>query len=195
VTTPFSFYSTNRVKILRYISVRPSKGSNRQRRGVSPVIATTIILAVTISLGLALWGFANSGIGNAMVQYSEAVNEYGDIVRNHRYVIANMDFDNPAATPPSHMSFWIYNNGKVETTISEAHLIVTCKDCSAAFDPSPTGLTQVDPDDATQPLTVFSKKLKKFHFDTLTTLEPGRTYELTIVSDAGLVQTYVKKSD
>lgn len=193
--TTLLFYSASKVKILRYISVRPGKISNRQRRGVSPVIATTIILAITISLGLALWGFANSGIGTAMVQYSEAVNEYGDIVRNHRYVIANMDFDNPAATPPSYISFWIYNNGKIATTLSEGHLIVTCKDCSSGFDPSPTGLTQVDPEDASQPLTVFPKKLKKFQFDTLSTLETDRTYELTIVSDEGLVQTYVKKSD
>jgi flagellin-like protein len=193
--TPLLFFNSNIKDTLLYPTIGSVKLPNRQRRGVSPVIATTIILAITITLGLALWGFANSGVGTAMVQYSEAVNEYGDIVRNHRYVIANMDFDNPAATPPSHMSFWIYNNGKVETMISEAHLIVTCKDCSAAFDPSPTGLTQVDPDDATQTLTVFPKKLKKFHFDTLTTLEPGRTYELTIVSDTGLVQTYVKKSE
>jgi flagellin-like protein len=178
-----------------HISVHPDRVNNRQRRGVSPVIATTIILAITISLGLALWGFANSGIGNAMVQYSEAVNEYGDIVRNHRYVIANIDFDNPSATPPSYVSFWIYNNGKIETTISENHVIISCKDCSSAFDPAPVSLTQVDPEDATKPLTVFPKKLKKFHFDTLTTLEPDKTYELTVVSDAGLVQTYIKKSD
>lgn len=155
------------------------------------MIATTIILAITITLGLSLWGFANSGVGTATIKYSEAVEDYGETVRHHRFVIANVDFDNPAS---NHISFWIYNNGKVETTVSENHVIVTCKDCSS-FSPDPTDLTQVNPDDVGKPLTVSPKTLKKFYFDAQTALEAGKTYELTIVSDSGLTQTYVKKSD
>jgi flagellin-like protein len=168
------------------------KRSIKSRRGISPVIATTIILAITIALGLALWGFANSGVGTATTKYSEAVNEYGDIVRYHRFVIANVDFDNPAA---NEVAFWIYNNGKVNATISADHVILTCKDCTSSFNPSPSGLTQESPEDVSQPLTIFSKTLHKFYFDTNTTLESGKTYELTVVSDEGLTQTYVKKSD
>jgi flagellin-like protein len=165
------------------------KGKNKSRRGVSPVIATTIILAITIVLGLALWGFANSGVGTATTQYSEAVTEYGEIVRNHRFVIANMDFNNPST---NNVAFWVYNNGKLDGTISSDHVILTCKDCTS-FGANPTGLTQDSPTDPDNLLTLAPKTLKKFYFNAGATLEAGKTYELTVVSDAGLTQTFVKK--
>jgi flagellin-like protein len=162
---------------------------DRQRRGISPVIATTIILAITIVLGLALWGFANSGVGTATVKYSEAVTEYGEIVRSHRFVIANMDFNNPSA---NNVAFWVYNNGKLDATISSVHVILTCKDCTGSG-PSPSGLTQDSPADPGNPLSLAPKTLKKFYFSAGATLETGKTYELTVVSDAGLTNTFVKK--
>jgi flagellin-like protein len=163
------------------------KGKCSSRRGISPVIATTIILAITITLGLALWGFANSGVGTATVQYSDAVTEYGEVVRNHRFVIANMDFDNPG---PNQVAFWVYNSGKLDATINANNVLITCSDCATA-PASPTNLLSGNPDPTD--LTVASKTLLKFHFDT--TLASGKTYELTVVSDEGLAQTYLKKSD
>lgn len=190
MTTPLSFF-TNEVNAVRYPNaiIRSSKGSTRQRKAVSPVIATTIILAITITLGLALWGFANSGVGAATTQYSEAITEYGEVVRNHRFVIANMDFNNPSS---DNLAFWVYNNGKLDATISSDHIILTCKDCTGSG-PTPSGLTQDSPDDAGSPLTFAPKTLKKFYFDAGATLQAGKTYELTVVSDDGLTQTFVKK--
>lgn len=172
-----------------------SRKIRKKRSGVSAVISTTIIIAITVTLGLALWGFANSGVGTATTKYSQAVDAYGDIIRYHRYVIANVDFDNPAAIPPRNVAFWIYNSGKLNTTISENLVIITCKDCDPKFIDNPTGLTQVSPDDPSQPLTVFPKSLKKFYFDSGDTLQLGKTYELTVVSDAGLTQTFIKRME
>jgi flagellin-like protein len=164
----------------------------RSRRGISPVIATTIILAITIALGLGLWGFANSGVGSATVQYSEAVNEYGEVVRNHRFIIANMDFNNPGSNK---VAFWIYNNGKLDATINANNVFIICTiGCSS--DPVAASNVRVDGVDPTN-LTVSPKSLKKFYFDT--TLESGavdKVYELTVASDEGLTHTFVKiKSD
>jgi hypothetical protein len=163
----------------------------KKRYGVSPVIATTIILAITIALGLGLWGFVNSGVGTATVQYSQAIDEYGDVVRNHRFILANVDFDNPSNDD---VAFWVYNNGKINATISEDHIILTCKE-SCAGTPAPDLLTQEDPADPLSPFTVPPKTLKKFYFAAGTTLESGKTYELTVVSEEGLTQTFVKKAD
>jgi flagellin-like protein len=165
------------------------KKNSRSRRGISPVIATTIILAITIALGLGLWGFANSGVGTATVQYSEAVTEYGDIVRNHRFIIANMDFNNPGS---NQVAFWIYNNGKLDATINPNNIFMICTiGCALGFDPAPASL--VFAEDGSTDYTVAPKTLKKFYFTT--TLESGagiRVYELTVASDEGLTQTYVK---
>jgi flagellin-like protein len=205
VTSPLSFLSANKVKTLHYPTIRSGKITNRRRRGISPVIATTIILAITIVLGLALWVFANSGVSNASIQYSEAIEDYGNIVRNHRYVIANIDLD------PSNneITFWIYNNGKIDATISENPIIVICKDvgCDSPM-PNPTTLCKYEPSDPSTCLTDFtvpSKKLRKFAISMspadpsasppIGSIESGKTYEITVLSDAGLAQTYVKKSD
>jgi hypothetical protein len=173
----------------------------RKRAGISPVIATTIILAITITLGLALWSFANSGVGAATSQYSEAVTDYGEVVRTHRFVIANMDFNNP---DDGKVSFWVYNNGKVDLTLSNDFVILVCsRDCTS-FDSSPSVLTQVSPDDATRSLTVLPNSLKKFYFTAGDTLQPGGFYELTIIGKvlcedgeelctSGLTETYSKK--
>ena len=162
--------------------------TSRRRSGVSPVIATTILLGITVALGLGLWSFANAGVGTATADYAETVTEYGRFTTD-RFVIANMDFDNPSA---NHVAFWIYNSGKLPTTIN--NVILTCRDCSS-FDADPTNLTQDAPYDPSNVLTMETKTLKKFSFDTQDTMEALKTYELTVVSDSGASQTYVKRSD
>lgn len=194
MTPPLFFSFTRKVGTLRYLGIRSSK----QRRGISPVIATTIILAITITMGLALWGFANSGVGNATVQYSQAVEDYGDIIRNHRYVIANVDFD----ATNDNMAFWIYNNGKIDTTLQGSYIFVTCGDGCMQPVTAPATLCQYDPNNpgagcVTNPDGVYivpPKTLNKFSID-MTPVESEQTYEVTMVSDAGLTQTYLKRSD
>src|SRR2546423_793444 len=83
--------------------------SNRSRSGVSPVIATTIILAITIALGLALWSFANSGVGAATFAYANVITQYGDFVSD-KFVITNVAFNYPAN---DQVTFWVYNSGKL----------------------------------------------------------------------------------
>lgn len=169
-----------------------SKKLTRKRSGVSPVIATTIILAITITLGLGLWSFATSGVSVATDTYGKAVTEYGNFVAD-RFVVANVDFDNPSN---DHIALWIYNSGKTSSHISS--VVVTCKDCSA-FSPNPGPLTRASAYDPTDPqdcpLCVKTKQLEKFSFDTQTTIESGKTYELTIVSETGALQSFIKRSE
>src|SRR5687768_13221946 len=117
-----------------------SKLIRMKRSGVSPVIATTIILAITITLGLGLWSFAASGVSTSTQTYADAVTEYGRYTSD-RFIVANMDFDNPA---DGKVSFWIYNSGKLATTISSA--VITCKDCGDDL-PEISDLGQDSPDD------------------------------------------------
>ena len=71
---------------------------------MSPVIATTIILAITITLGLSLWSFANSGVGAATATYSNVVAEYGEFT-NDKFIITSVAFNNPSN---QHVAIWVY---------------------------------------------------------------------------------------
>jgi hypothetical protein len=107
-----------------------------------------------------------------------------------------MDFDNPTS---GRVAFWVYNSGKLSTTISD--VVITCKDCGSTV-PGVTDLLQETPDDLANPMSVASKDFEKFTFD-LTA--PGaidadpdfgdRTFELTVVSNTGATQTFLKRSD
>jgi hypothetical protein len=159
----------------------------KQRSGVSPVIATTIILGITVALGLGLWSFANTSVSSATKDYAETVTEYGRFTSD-RFLVANMDFHNPSA---GRVAFWIYNSGELPTTVS--NVILTCTDCSPAFSPTATpDIKQTNPSD---PLTIESKAVKKFWWDTETTIEGGRHYELTVISETGALHSFIKRSD
>ncbi|MEM0367060.1 MAG: hypothetical protein QW383_01005, partial [Candidatus Nitrosocaldus sp.] len=98
----------------------------RQRYGISPVIATTIILGITVTLGIALWAFANSSVGTSATTYANTITDYINYLRE-RFVIFNMAFKYDAienASAPSAcsdnakcVSIWLYNNGQVPLNV------------------------------------------------------------------------------
>jgi hypothetical protein len=195
-TTPPFFGKKNdnvrNVKVNKNLNNNKKLNRNRKRAGISPIIATTIIIAITVVLGLALWAFANTGVGSATQTYSDKIIEYGDYTKD-RFIIANMEFNNPSA---DQVAFWIFNSGENPTTINSVAFIdrITCGDWN------PTGLTQVSPFDPLKPLTVNTKELKKFYFDVVdlnstpnTLIDcAGETFELTVVTDTGATQTDIK---
>jgi hypothetical protein len=167
------------------------KNGTRIRSGVSPVIATTIILAITIVLGLSLWSFANSGVSAATESYANVVKEYGKFTSD-RFVVPTVAFDFPN---PDDMVVWIYNSGKFDTQIQS--VIVTCKGtCAVSF--SPVQLTGNDllPPQTTGDMTIASNTLKELHFDSSAkgaVFTPGDTYQVQVVSETGAFQTIYQK--
>ena len=186
--TPSLFFSTN---------------TNRcatKRRAVSPVIATTIILAITIVLGLSLWSFANAGVSTATQTYSDSVSEYGRFTAD-RFVIASVAFNHPST---DHVSLWVYNSGKVSTTIDT--VLLTCKDCVALFEPIP--LTSVCLESGSMVVAPKTLQLMDLNpevascVDPVTgnpfpsvTMSPGTTYQVQAVSETGAHQTIYQKEE
>jgi hypothetical protein len=164
----------NKMNVNRFVnSVSPSRKS---RSGVSPVIATTIILAITITLGLSLWSFANAGVGTATQSYASVITEFGKYTSD-RFVIANMAFDHPSA---NHVSVWIYNSGESATEITS--IILSCKDCASpgTLTFSQAQLTGTNP--------IPSKSLEAISFSS-GALTSGNTYEVRVISSTGAYQT------
>ena len=164
-----------------FFSIR-NKRDGTPKRGVSPVIATTIILAITIVLGLSLWSFANSGVSTATQSYADVVTEYGRFTAD-RFVIASVAFNHPS---PDHLTIWVYNSGRSDTTV--AAVLLTCKDC-ASF--TPVQLTEADLTDGS--MTVSPKTLQDMEFDALVTFTSGKTYQVQVISETGAHQTLYQK--
>jgi hypothetical protein len=171
----FSLFRTS-VKNVNDNSIRPL---NRRRAGISPVIATTIILAITVSLGLALWSFANSGVSAATAQYADIITDYGKYASD-RFVIVNIAFDYPLADKAT---VWVYNSGQLTTDISS--VLLTCKDCATPFAAVSVDASQITPANP----QIASKSLQQLSFDT-GSLTDGSTYEITVTSSTGAYQAH-----
>jgi FlaG/FlaF family flagellin (archaellin) len=186
--TPFFLFSNQKIKTnlnhnnINYAIFSSSKRKNN-RSGISPVISTTIILAITITLGLGLWTFANSGVGSASQSYAQVISNIGQYT-NDRFVIANAAFDHPSA---NQITVWIYNSGTSSTEID--NIVLTCKDCSS---PAFTLLT-INKAQLTGTNPVPSKSLQQISFDTGGTLSAGNTYEIQVMSSTGAHQTYFQQ--
>jgi len=197
------------------------KRLNRKRAGVSPVISTTIIIAITVVLGLGLWAFANSGVSTATQSYLDTVTKYGEFTSN-TFAVANIDFNNPSN---NHIAFWIFNSGKQTTDFchydpnnpftceTNPSVAILCRDSGVPLagrdlcqqdpiDPS-LCLTRVMPDGNTvNDFRVAPNELGKFYMTVDKcdpgcapyTFENGKTYEITVISETGATQTFLKKA-
>jgi hypothetical protein len=101
----------------------------KQARGLSPVISTTILLAVSVTLGLALWSMVASNTNTAGESFTNEVTDYVNYV-NERYVIVNMafEYDEPktnactfavGVTDSNCVTIWIFNFSEKDVKVDE----------------------------------------------------------------------------
>jgi hypothetical protein len=178
----------------------------RRRSGVSPVIATTIILAITVTLGLALWSFANSGVGTATQDYAEVVTDYSKFTSD-KFVVPSVAYDYAdGAASANDLTVYVYNSGRFDTQILS--VIVTCKDCPYVFNPTtlevdPADLPNDDlnPDGTTQANEsvdgiVPAKELRHLDFNASAKgadFQSGSTFVIQVISETGAYQTIFQK--
>jgi hypothetical protein len=180
--TLLSFFKT--MNVLR--NVNSTNVSRTSRLGVSPVIATTIILAITVTIGLSLWSFANSGVSTATSQYANVVTDYGKFAAD-KFVILSVAFDYPNPPDSNDLTLWIYNSGTSSTTIQS--VIVSCKNCATPM----STITLTASDLISGNPTIPSKSnVTALSFDASAkgaVFNPGDTYQVQVVSQTGASQT------
>ena len=170
----------------------------RRRHGVSPVIASVIILAITVALGLSLWSFVNGQVSTSTESFANEVTDYINYV-NDRFVLVNMAFNYDASktinicsnSPNPCASVWIYNNGNVPVKVN-----------AVFFGSSSSSLTLVDPwvgsgSSVSNNLQIAPKTMGVLSFDSTpiigSTFASKQTYYVKVVSVTGAFQSsYLK---
>ena len=174
---------------------------SRGRSGVSPVIASTILLGIAVALGLGLWSFANAGVGTATQEYAETVTEYGRFASD-KFVVPSVAYDYAnGATSADDITVYVYNSGNFDTQI--VNVIVSCIDCEPDYTFNVLTLTvnDLNSDSTTQPNEstdglVSSKALSHLDFDTGVAGDVFRddySYQIQVISDTGAYQTIYQK--
>lgn len=160
--------------------------SKRKREGVSPVIATTIILAITVTLGLALYSFVNSQSSVATQSFAQEATDYINY-RNDRFVITSLSFQNDGITA------YIFNNGNIPVTINQVlvgfdELNYSCQ--ATIIGSTPIGSKEI----GTVKFTNIPKHDNSGNIICGGQIEsPPAVYHVKVVSEAGSYQTYFQK--
>lgn len=120
------------------------KSKRRGRSGVSPVISSVIMVGISVTLGLSLWSWANSGVNASTASYTNEVTDYVNYV-NDRFVIVNFAFeydgidedqfqspynvapfntdgcsaDDQSSNDEDCVTVWVYNYGEIPLQLSE----------------------------------------------------------------------------
>lgn len=86
--------------------------SLRNRRGISPVIATIILSAVVITIGGAVWSYSQ---GAAIVIATDYVNGTLTLMNDviERFVVEHVSKNNDGSV----LYVWIYNHGSVDVLV------------------------------------------------------------------------------
>lgn len=170
------------------LSFFPTKNNcmERKRKGISPVIATTIILAITVTMGLALYSFVNSQSSAATQSFAQEATDYINY-RNDRFVITSLSFQNNGITA------YVFNNGNIPVTIKQVlvgfdELNYSCQ--GTITDSNPIKAKEI----GTVTITNIPKHDNSGNVTCGGQLEtPPAVYHVKVISDSGSYQTYFQK--
>lgn len=169
-----------------------SKGrhrSQRKRAGITPVIATLMIIAVTIVAGGAVFFYVNSQAAIQEQRLGEANSSYLNFL-NERFVTVNANFSSNKVT------IWFYNNGNLTTKIQQIWIWNTTRSLYVAYNSSGvfsgSSSYPVSLESPVLPISLPSGSTQKI---TLTlpgtlTFNAGRTYYIHAVAQYGNTYTY-----
>jgi archaellum component FlaF (FlaF/FlaG flagellin family) len=82
--------------------------------GVSPVLASIIMISVTIAGGMAIWSYVNTTSADVTEAYGEDVTSNINSF-NEDFVITYVGLNATTDT----ISIWMYNNGQMDTEIKQ----------------------------------------------------------------------------
>ena len=84
-------------------------------RAITPVIATIMMIGLTIAVGFAAWAWARSAATNSESNFGNAIGSDINYVKEN-FEVANVNF---SSTSPQSATLWIYNNGNSTVYIKQ----------------------------------------------------------------------------
>lgn len=161
----------------------------KYHRAVSPVVSSVIILAITVTLGLALWSNVNSNVSTSTESFTNEVTDYVNYI-NDRYVIVNLAFGYDAPTsnickagvPDTKcVTVWVYNYAERPLNITN---IVFGKTNGSVSSFSPTN--NIIASNSLGNMTIQYGNSVAF-------LHNGTSYDITLTSSNGVSQSFFQK--
>ena len=159
---------------------------NPRKLAVSAVVGTIIMVAIVVPLGFALWAFANSSVGASVEAQGQRVSSDINTIKE-KFVIVNI------ATSGSSVTFYVYNNGVVKTSI----IAIYCGTTSPTTPVPAASITSPSP----FPAPLDMGRLQAFTFTVpvpavpvpACNFSPGDTMYVKVVGEYGTAATYFQR--
>ena len=152
----------------------------KRSRAVTPIVATMLMIAVTLISGMAVFAYVNSQAGVSERRLGDATASYLNFL-NERFLIVNANFSSNKVT------IWFYNNGNLMTKIQQITVynstsslyVVYSASLNTGYQVPALPLTVPDAGTATITLTLPSQSFRS-----------GRTYFIQAIALYGNTYTY-----
>jgi len=105
---------------MRFDQISGSRwGRCRTRRAVSDVVATLLLVAVVVSLGVIAFTFASTGLGSLTQSFTGLISNQGNAVAE-RFVVEQVTFNFPAT---SGADVYVRNVGTIASTLVSVYVV------------------------------------------------------------------------
>ena len=149
----------------------------RERPGVSEIVSTLLLVAVVVSLGVAVFAFASTGLGSLTGSFTGLMSGQGNVVAEH-FVVEQVVYFFPAT---SGADVYVRNVGTVASTLVSVYVVDQSTN---------TFITQV----AVSAVLNVGTVVDILHTTVTFTPSHGHTYSFTVTSFLGNSVTYNAKA-
>ncbi|MDG6899607.1 MAG: hypothetical protein JRN59_00245 [Nitrososphaerota archaeon] len=112
--------------------------SKTRRRAISELVASVLLIAITLITGFAVWGYVDNQAGTAEQAYGQSVGATANYLQE-KFVVVSMDLSAGSAA-----TVWLYNNGNVPLQLVQVRLYDSAKKIDLLYNYTVSGSTKTD---------------------------------------------------
>ena len=112
--------------------------SNRRRRAISELVASVLLIAITLITGFAVWGYVDGQAGTTEQAYGQSVGATANYLQE-KFVVVSMDLSAGSAA-----TVWLYNNGNVGLRLVQVRLFDSANKIDLLYNYTISGSTKTD---------------------------------------------------
>ncbi|MDG6909850.1 MAG: hypothetical protein JRN11_07935 [Nitrososphaerota archaeon] len=110
----------------------------RRRRAISELVASVLLIAITLITGFAVWGYVDGQAGTTEQAYGQSVGATANYLQE-KFVVVSMDLSAGSAA-----TVWLYNNGNVGLRLVQVRLYDSAKKIDLLYNYTVSGSTKTD---------------------------------------------------
>ena len=112
---------------------------NRRRRAISELVASVLLIAITLITGFAVWGYVDGQAGTTEQAYGQSVGATANYLQE-KFVVVSMDLNSSSETT----TVWLYNNGNVGLRLVQVRLYDSANKIDLLYNYTVSGSAKTD---------------------------------------------------